>query len=141
MKNKETFNQIVQSPNTIIQSVFNIGTQYNSDPLYEFVNHQLDLLDLIHLFPKLKKSKIKKAIKENRIIPFLIDNDICGWLAEVSHPHVLGIEAGNYILSTLEHCSVIYSEDYTDLIDNIINKSNKLCLSDLEKANGKVKKD
>ncbi len=134
MEHKEIFTKVSESPNTVIHSIFHIGSQYQGSPLYDFIR-LLDLIDLIYLFPDIKKSRIKKAIKNSKVIELLINEGLCGWIAEVSHPHIIGEDLS--IHETNEHCSVIYSEDFQDLINKVLKESEKYQKMDLEKLKEK----
>ena len=139
MKNKEIFNKVVKSPNTVIHSIFNLATQTRSFPLSDFIYGQLDIMDLKFMFPKLSTKKVSKALKENKVVPFLINNGFFGWIAEVSFPHIIDEEM--HIHETNEHGSVFYAEDYQELIDKIMVQSKKYIDIDLEKLKKDAEKE
>jgi len=139
MKNKEIFNKVVESPNTIIHSVFHLGSQIRSFPLSDFIYGQLDVMDFKFMFPEIEPRKIQKALKENKVVQFLIENGYYGWIAEVSFPHIIDKEL--HVHATDEHSSVFYAEDYSELIDNIIKQSQDYIEMDFEKIKENAKKE
>ena len=131
MKNEENFNKVARLPNTRVHSIFNLAIQTLSVPLNEFIYGSLDLMDFKFMFPRLNKKKVLKALKENRIVPFLTDKGYFGWIAEVSFPKIINEEM--HIHEIDEYCSVFYDEDYQGLIDQIMVQSKKYVVMDLEK--------
>ncbi len=135
MKNEEVFKKTASSPNTVIHSIYHLGSQFRSFPLSDFLYDQLDIIDFESIFPKIKSCKIVKALEEKKLMPLIIDSGYCGWVAEVSFPHILDKDMNTS--EDEEHCAVFYSEDFIGLIDNIMKQSKAFIKSDLAKGKAK----
>ena len=135
MTNEQIFEKVHATPNTVIHSLFHMA-QYNGSPLYDFVKNW-DVMDVKYLLPKISTKKIQKAMNKNEVITLLLNNGVFGFIAEVSYRHIAGYDGTKYTTNDSEHCVIVYSEDFEDIINKILNLSEEYIKSDVDKLKEK----
>jgi len=118
MKNQDYFKRKNKNPHIKIHNIFNIALQHDTIPFYQLMM-SMDAFDIKQILPNMKIKKIQKAITENKLGQLLNDNEMFGFIAEVS-THI----------EDKEYCNVVYSECYEDLIDKIFKASEDLIIED-----------
>jgi len=137
MKNETYKEALATSPNTNIHTIFHIETQKNSEALYDLVR-RFEMYEIKNLLPNVKASKIQKAIKKNDVINFLADNGVTGFLAEVYHKRIIGVNGDKYEFDlTRQHITIMHDENYQNLVKRILERSEYYLKDDIEKLKRK----
>ncbi len=140
MTNLEIYKTISKLPNFLLNNVYHIGSDFNSEDFYQFVS-VLDEADLGVLGIDIPHADLFECVKNKSQLNLIIDKQKFGWLLEVYYPHILGVIkdkkgkiTGFEFSNKNSHSSLIYAEDYVEALAQAIDISKDWVQKDLEKV-------